>query len=215
MAYHPFERICRLWMERLNGAFVIENLPIRYDRKKITKYSPSTATTDFDLIAIDPEDPKKVNICECKSNINSTFHNKSLDRILKQIKESRKLAKERWKDKKVIQTIFGINIADRIKNKIPKDVTVIEGELLESKVLDGLILYIGKDPKIDPKDDVLSLIRLLWHFGLLKESYYEIQAKEILSKQRNISANKLRGKLGLISYKTSYCKELLNRIKNG
>jgi hypothetical protein len=199
-------------MERINNDFVIENLPIRYNRKKITKYSPSTATTDFDLVAINSNKPGIVNICECKSNINSTFHNKSRDRILKQIKEVKKLAKTRWKGKQIKQTIFGINIANRIKNKIPRNVEIIEGELLESNVLDKLILHIGEDPRIDPKDDVLSLIRLFWHFGLLNEKYYEIRAREIYLKQKKITPNQLRSKLGLISYKTSYCKSILNKI---
>jgi hypothetical protein len=216
MAYHPFERICSLWLERVKHHFVIENLPIRYSRKKRTKFSPSTATTDLDLISYDLKEAKTINLCECKSNINETFQTISRTHLLHQLKNLLKLSKKLPFINRVKRTkrfVFGIKIADRIKKKIPKNVTVIEGETFEADVLDELVLLVGRDPKIDPKDDVLSIIRLFWHFGILNEKYYLKRTMELLDGSTYLSPGKLKGCLGLVSYKTDFCKELLRRAK--
>ncbi len=216
MAYHPFERICSLWLERVKHHFVIENLPIRYDRRKRTKYSPTTATSDFDLISYCLDDPKTINLCECKSNINQTFHNLSRDRLLRQLDDLKKHVKKlpfHTKIRKIRRWVFGIKIAKRIRDKVPRDVQIIEGQQFE-EVLDELIMLVGKDPKIDPKDDVLSIIRLFWHFGILNENFYRKRAKEILQVSPNLSAKKLKDQLGLITYKTNFAKELLKKLRD-
>ena len=219
MSYHPFERVCSLWFERVKNHFVIENYPFRYDRKKRTKYSPSTATTDFDLITYDLKDPKTLNVIECKSNINETSHENQKNRLLFQLAELDKYASKLpyiEKINKVKRWVFGIKIANSITSDIPKDVNIIEGEKLEKQVLNELVMLIAKDPKIDPKDDILSILRLLWHFGILNEKYYLQRTEELLSKKENktLTASKLREKLGLINYKTDFCKEILNKLKN-
>lgn len=217
MAYHPFERICSLWLERAKHHFVIENLPIRYSRKKRTKFSPSTATTDFDLISYDLNEPKTINVCECKSNINETFQTRSRTHLLRQLKDLHKLTKELAFINRVKRTkrfVFGIKIADRIKKKIPIDVVVIEGKSFETDVLDNLVLLVGRDPKIDPKDDVLSIIRLFWHFGILGEKYYLERTKELMQKDPSLSPARLRRGLGLVSYKTDLCDKLLHKVKH-
>ena len=91
---------------------------------------------------------------------------------------------------------------------------VIEGKTFETDVLDNLVLLVGRDPKIDPKDDVLSIIRLFWHFGLLNEKYYVERTKELLLKDHFLSPAGLRKKLGLVSYKTDLCKKLLGKVKD-
>jgi hypothetical protein len=217
MAYHPFERICSLWLERVKHHFVIENFPFRYKIKKQTKSYPSTATKDFDLISYYLKTPKTIYLSECKSNINQTFQTVSLIRLRNQLKDLTKQSKslpfiERIQKKK--RFVFGIKIANRIKNKIPRNVDVKEGETFKKDVLDELILYVGRDPKIDPKDDILSIIRLFWHFGILNDDYYLEIAKKLLKKNPHLSAGKLRTSLGLISYKTDFCKELLSRLKH-
>lgn len=217
MAYHPFERICSLWLERVKYHFVIENLPIRFSRKKRTKFSPTTATTDFDLISYDLNTPQSINLCECKSNINETFHTSSRTRLLRQLKDSLKHSKKlpfMNRIKTVKRFVFGIKIADRIKRKIPTEVVVIEGKTLETDVLDNLVLLVGRDPKMDPKDDVLSIIRLFWHFGILNEKYYLERTKELVRKDHSLSPARLRKKLGLVSYKTDLCEKLLGKVKH-
>ena len=218
MAYHPFERVVSLWLQRVKGFYVLENYPIRYDREKTGKYSPGTATTDLDLVYLDSKNPDVINIVECKSNINETFHNNSRDRLLKQLDEEKELVKKLpfyEKRMKVRQHVFGIKIAERIKGKLPKDVNVVEGFTFKETVIDELILHVGKDCKIDPKDDVLSIIRLFWHYGTLKEDYYTIIAKQIISKNPSISADNLRKELGLIRDLTPFCKELKAKVVSG
>jgi hypothetical protein len=93
-----------------------------------------------------------------------------------------------------------------------RGVKTIEGENFEKQVLDKLVLFVGRDPKIDPKDDILSIIRLFWHFGVLNDRYYRERAKELLRENPSLSAKDLKDQLGLITYKTAYCKELLNAL---
>ena len=216
MSYHPFERICSLWLERVNHHFVIENLPVRYGRRKRVKNSPATATTDFDIISYDLKNPKTINLCECKANINQTADTKSRTRLLRQLKDQKKHSTKLPFAKKVKRTkqwVFGIRIAKRIKETLPKNAEVIEGEQFEHRVLDELIMLVARDPKIDPKDDVLFIVRLFWHFGLFKDDYYQKMTQKILEKMPSLSANALKGELGLISYKTDYCKQLLKKAR--
>ena len=216
MAYHPFERIVSLWLQRVKGFYVMENYPIRYEIEKSTKYSPKTATTDIDLVYYNYSEQKNINLVECKSNINETFHSKSRDRLLKQLEDEKELVKKLpffKKGMKIEQNVYAIKIADRIKKKLPLEVKIVEGENFKTEVLDSLIQYIGKDCKIDPKDDVLSLIRLFWHFGILNESYYRELAKPILEKNMNISAANLRDELGLIKNQIGFCRKLIKSIK--
>ena len=216
MAYHPFERIVSLWLQRVKGFYVMENYPIRYEREKSTKYSPETVTTDIDLVYFDSSEPEIINLVECKSNINETFHNQSRDRLLKQLEDEKELVKRLpfFKEgMKIKQNVYAIKIANRIKNKLPKKVKIVEGDNFKEEVLDELILHIGKDCKIDPKDDVLSLIRLFWHYRILNESYYKELAKNILNSNENITAAKLRDELGLIKNQTKFCKEIIKSIK--
>jgi hypothetical protein len=214
MAYHAFERICGLWLERIRHHFVILNLPLRYTQKKRTKYSPSSCTTDIDIISFDPAKPRELYLYECKSNINQTFSTKSRTRLKRQLEDLKKhsnlLPNIKNYDNIKLQ-VFGIKIAKRVLRHL-KDVKITEGEDFEREVLEELIMSIGNDPKIDPKDDILSVLRLLWHFGVLNDRFYAERAKQIVKDQPKITANKLKAKLGLIAHKTSYCKELLSKL---
>lgn len=217
MSYHPFERICSLYLERIKKHFVIENYPIRYGRRGKSKHSPSTGTTDYDLISFDPKHPKVIHLFECKSHINKTFTTNSRTRLLKQLKNMKKYFKYLPYKKKTTKSqrwVFSIDIAKRVLDKIPKNVIIKQGENFEKEVLDKLILYVAKDPKIDPKDDILSIIRLFWHFGLFKEKYYLERTRAFLKDDENLTPKELRNELGLISYKTEFCRNLLNKCRN-
>lgn len=217
MASHSFERFCSLWLTRVRGCFVIENLPIRVVREKVSKFSPGKGSNDIDLISFDPQEPDTLYLNECKSHIHSTFAKEDGERLVKQLSELERLAKllpfgHRFSQFKL--RVFGIRIAGANKSKIRSEVEVIDGKQFEEQVLKELLDFIGLDPWIDPKDDVMGSLRLLWHFGCLREEFYERRARAIIKTHPSLSPAELRDELGLISYKTEFCRTLLDKIKH-
>ena len=99
----------------------------------------------------------------------------SRDRLKRQLQDLKKhsnLLPNIANYKKVKFRVLGIKIANRVSNQLKKKkVEILEGANFEKEVLDKLIMSIGRDPKIDPKDDILSILRLLWHFGLLNDRF--------------------------------------------
>ncbi len=85
--------------------------------------------------------------------------------------------------------------------------------MFEQEVLDKLIMMVGRDPKIDPKDEVLSIVRLFWHFGVLNEKYYHQRAKELLHDNPKLTPKTLKDRLGLITYKTDFAKSILTQVR--
>lgn len=216
MASHSFERFCSLWLTRVKGAFVIENLPIRYDRAKSGKFSPGTGTTDIDLISFDPAKGGELYLNECKANIHSTFMKVSKTRLLRQLDDHSSLAKllsfhQHFTTLK--KRVFAFRLSPDIRKSIPKDIEVIEGPDFEKIVLDSLIQKIGSDPWIDPRDDVLGSVRILWHFGCLDERYYVRQTLEVLKGKPDITPGVLRDWLGLVAHKTAFAKQILEKAK--
>jgi hypothetical protein len=216
MASHSFERFCSLWLTRVKGAFVIENLPIRFKREKTSKYSPGTGTTDIDLISFDPSNGGELSLNECKSNIHSTFLRASKERLLRQLEAQSELADLlpfARHVRPVKKRVFALRLAPGIRKEVPADVEVIEGADFEHQVLDSLIEKIAEDPWIDPRDDVLGSLRILWHFGCLDRRYYLKRTREILEEKPKITAGELRDWLGLVSHKTGFAKTLLAEIR--
>ena len=216
MASHSFERFCSLWLTRVKEAFVIENLPIRYTREKSGRFSPGTGTTDIDLISFDPAKGGELCLNECKANIHSTFMKVSKARLLRQLEDHISLAKRLPFHRHFTtlkRRVFAFRLSPDIRKSIPADIEVIEGQDFEKIVLDSLIERVGSDPWIDPRDDVLGAVRILWHFGCLDERYYVRQTLDYLKKEPDITPGVLRDRLGLVGHKTVFAKHILAKAK--